>query len=330
MKRRLFVPVLIVLLALAAIGPPVTRAWRVTTYAWLPIPQFTDDNGNPCATCKLYSYVVGTDTAHATYSDSSGTPNVNPVTLDAAGRANVFLERGQGYKLTLKTAAGVTVWTRDGVEVWDDVTVPAATVIPPGLVLPYGGTSAPAGWLLCNGAAVSRTTYAALFAIVGTTFGTGDGSTTFNLPDMRGKYPFGMDTSGTGNTLGGTFGTKDHVHTGPSHTHALSGATAAGGNAAVTGSTATAATGITTSTQNVDNVGGGAVATVLDGITDPQHSHGAGTLTGPSHTHDKGTLATVADGTGSTGTGNPPSVTVNFIIKQEPEPEDEDELLMAA
>lgn len=61
--------------------------------------------------------------------------------------------------------------------------------------LPYAGSTIPTGWLECDGSAVSRTTYAALFTAIGTTWGTGDGSTTFNLPDMRGKVAIG---SGTG------------------------------------------------------------------------------------------------------------------------------------
>lgn len=66
-------------------------------------------------------------------------------------------------------------------------------LLPPGVVTSYVGTSAPAGWLLCNGATVSRTTYAALFAIIGTTHGSGDGSTTFHLPDYRGRFLRGVD-----------------------------------------------------------------------------------------------------------------------------------------
>lgn len=62
-----------------------------------------------------------------------------------------------------------------------------------GQVAFYGMSSAPTGWLKANGAAVSRTTYAALFAAIGTTYGGGDGSTTFNLPDLRGEFPRGFD-----------------------------------------------------------------------------------------------------------------------------------------
>jgi microcystin-dependent protein len=68
--------------------------------------------------------------------------------------------------------------------------------IPAGIgPLPYAGSSVPDGWLECDGSAVSRTTYADLFTAIGTTWGAGDGSTTFNLPDMRDKVPIG---SGTG------------------------------------------------------------------------------------------------------------------------------------
>jgi microcystin-dependent protein len=61
-----------------------------------------------------------------------------------------------------------------------------SALLPTGMILPFGGTTAPDGFLDCDGSAVSRTTYADLFAAIGTTWGTGDGSTTFNVPDLRG------------------------------------------------------------------------------------------------------------------------------------------------
>lgn len=73
---------------------------------------------------------------------------------------------------------------------------PAFGGAPSGVVLPFAGSTAPSGWLLCFGQAVSRTTYASLFAAIGTAFGVGDGSTTFNLPDMRGRVPGGKDDMG--------------------------------------------------------------------------------------------------------------------------------------
>lgn len=99
-----------------------------------------------------------------------------------------------------------------------------AYVAPTGVVLPYSGSSAPTNWLLCDGSAVSRTTYATLFALIGTTFGVGDGSTTFNVPDLRGRVPVGVGTGSglTLRTLAATGGEETHVLTAtemPAHTH---------------------------------------------------------------------------------------------------------------
>jgi microcystin-dependent protein len=71
----------------------------------------------------------------------------------------------------------------------------------------FTGT-APTGWLLCNGDAVSRSTYADLFAVIGTTYGSGNGSTTFNVPDFRGRVPAGVDGS-TFSSLGTTLGESE-------------------------------------------------------------------------------------------------------------------------
>jgi len=69
--------------------------------------------------------------------------------------------------------------------------------MPVGVVVAFSGTTAPAGYLLCDGSAVSRTTYAALFAVNGITYGAGNGTTTFNLPDLRGVFPRGAGANGT-------------------------------------------------------------------------------------------------------------------------------------
>ena len=74
--------------------------------------------------------------------------------------------------------------------------------MPTGMVVPYAGAAAPDGWLLCQGQAVSRTTYAQLFSVIGTTYGSGDGSTTFNLPDMRGRVAVGSDANSPGVKVG--------------------------------------------------------------------------------------------------------------------------------
>lgn len=86
-------------------------------------------------------------------------------------------------------------------------------IVPTGAITPYGGSSAPTGYLLCDGSAVNRTTYASLFTAIGTNYGSGNGTTTFNLPDLRQKFPLGKAASGTGNALGATGGNIDHQHT---------------------------------------------------------------------------------------------------------------------
>lgn len=106
---------------------------------------------------------------------------------------------------------------------------PVAPPTPVGLITPWAGASTPAdtNWLLCDGSAISRTTYAALFALIGTTFGAGNGSSTFNVPDLRGRVPLGVGTAtgaagATAHTRGQKGGEETHVTTsaenGP-HTH---------------------------------------------------------------------------------------------------------------
>lgn len=74
----------------------------------------------------------------------------------------------------------------------------AIAALPAGSMVDFAGTSAPGGWLMCDGSAVDRTVYASLFASIGTTYGSGNGTTTFNLPDFRGRFARYMDNMGTG------------------------------------------------------------------------------------------------------------------------------------
>ena len=85
---------------------------------------------------------------------------------------------------------------------------------PVGSIQMYAGSTAPSGWLICDGSAVSRTDYADLFSVIGTTYGSGDGSTTFNIPNLKGKVPVGLDSSDTSfDTIGETGGEKAHTLT---------------------------------------------------------------------------------------------------------------------
>jgi microcystin-dependent protein len=98
---------------------------------------------------------------------------------------------------------------------------------PAGVISMYGGSTVPNGWLLCDGSAVSRTTYARLFSAIGTTYGAGNGSTTFNLPNFKGRVPVGLDSSQSEfNSLNKKGGEKTHtltINEMPSHNHNLPG-----------------------------------------------------------------------------------------------------------
>lgn len=142
------------------------------------------------------------------------------------------------------------------------------TTCPVGIIAMWATNSAPTGWLICDGSAISRATYSELFALWSTTFGVGDGSTTFNLPDMRQRIPIGRYVSNSAiDTIGETQGSWDHTHgagslTVASHTHGA---------------------GTLTVASHTHGPGSLQVAS---------HTHGPGTLTVASHSHTSGTLET--------------------------------------
>jgi microcystin-dependent protein len=87
---------------------------------------------------------------------------------------------------------------KNGRQSSDLQTILVGSVIPAGTIAPFAGGTVPTGWLLCDGSTISRSTYSALFAAVGTAHGQGNGSTTFHLPDYRGRFLRGADDMGTG------------------------------------------------------------------------------------------------------------------------------------
>lgn len=127
-------------------------------------------------------------------------------------------------------AADISVIEADIVDLQNDIS--SLVTVPTGGIIVWTTNTEPTGFLLCYGQAVSRTTYAALFAVVSTTFGVGDGSTTFNVPDFRGRFPLGQDDMGgssadrvvaaEADTIGSASGAETHTLTSgemPSHTH---------------------------------------------------------------------------------------------------------------
>jgi microcystin-dependent protein len=233
--------------------------------------------------------------------------------------------------------------------------VAAAQFVPAGVISAYAGSSAPTGYLLCYGQAISRSTYSGLFDAIGTTWGSGNGSSTFNVPDLRdrmliGKADIGgvdaaiIDSLLTSTSLGATYDGEGAIDTItlaeaniPSHTHSfsgsLTGATADSGGAhthTFSGSTSTNGDHNHSYTDSRDNsaqaaagtarnVGGQSDNTSTDGAHN--HTFSGTTDSGGSHTH---TISggTVSGTTGSTGSGTAftvailnPCAVVNWIIK---------------
>jgi microcystin-dependent protein len=187
---------------------------------------------------------------------------------------------------------------------------------PIGGLMPYAGLTAPSGWILCYGQDISRTTYAALFAIVSTTYGTGDGSTTFGLPDLRGRVIAGQDDMGgssanrltgvtgslNGDTLGAAGGTETHTLTTAqlaSHTH-----TGTTGNESTTETHSYLQTIANTTNTTAAGVG----VDVVSSLTTTGATTGSQSL---NHTHS---FTTAAAGSGTAHNNLPPGIVCNYII----------------
>lgn len=226
------------------------------------------------------------------YSDLSGKPTLATVATsgayaDLTGKPSLATVATSGSYADLTGKPSLSTVATSGL--YSDLTG-NPTVSPIGSIIMYGGTSAPTGYLLCDGTAVSRTTYSTLFAITSTSFGVGDNSTTFNLPDLRQRFPLGKAASGTGSTLGGTGGTIDHLHT----IDPASTATSSDGSHNHTG-----VTGTPSATAQATALG--------PAVASGTHTH---TISSDgAHTH------TVDIAVFNSGTANPPFQAVNYIIK---------------
>ena len=195
-----------------------------------------------------------------------------------------------------------------------------------GVIKPWGKSTAPVGYLLCDGTAVSRTTYADLFAIISTTYGAGDSSTTFNTPNLQGKMPQGYDGStynlaGTGgantvtvavtnNQAASSTDTLAVSVTGAISNTSLSTAQLASHSHGLPGSNYNTGTGSARTSQGPENRKSAANSSAAGSGTGHTHSHTlAGSLTGNITTSLTG--AVTASGTNAFS----PYVVVNYIIK---------------
>jgi len=207
---------------------------------------------------------------------------------------------------------------------------PADNTTPVGTVLDYAGTALPAGFLWPAGQNVSRTTYAALFAAIGTTYGAGDGSTTFALPDLRGRAIAGKDNMGgtsadrltspiNGDNLGAAGGAQSHTLSTtemPSHQHTgttdAAGSHSHGGTAYYAGDHAhTVEIGTSAGSSATRPAPGGGSSNYPATSTNGGHTHSIGTDTHPGHAH---TFTTGAAGSGGAHNNMQPTFILNKII----------------
>lgn len=144
--------------------------------------------------------------------------NTGAATVAVNGMAAVTIKRRDGSSLAAGDilSGAIVALSYDGTN-YQLISQDQGAALPVGEIAFFAMSTAPTGWLKANGAAVSRTTYADLYSAIGTTFGAGDGSTTFNLPDLRGEFIRGWDDS-RGVDSGRTFGSaqaddfKSHAH----------------------------------------------------------------------------------------------------------------------
>ena len=202
-----------------------------------------------------------------------------------------------------------------------------SSITPIGVIRLFAGSTAPNGWLICNGDAVSRSAYGDLFKIIGTTYGVGNSNTTFTLPDMRGRCPIGVGTGAslTARTLGSNVGAETATLAEanlPSHTHTATVGTQSA-NHTHTGTSGTISADHTHGWGR--NVGSSGSYGLRDGAN--RSANGTPNTGGVSanHTHATTTGNESSNHTHSvtnsnTGSGTPvgimlPSIVVNFIIK---------------
>lgn len=187
-------------------------------------------------------------------------------------------------------------------------------VEPAGNVVMTARATAPVGWLLCEGQAVERVLFAVLFAAIGTQYGGGNGSTTFNVPDMRGRVPTGRNAAqGEFSLLGGAAGAISHNHSGPNHSH--SGPNHTHRQWSSMGMNSGHPRGI--NPNRLQGLGSYAFHTIISETQSNNLSNGGGVELYIATTEAAGTGETGAAGTGATSTSSNlmPYRTLNFIIK---------------
>lgn len=266
------------ILLVSATGSTASPIWTIDNYS-VTTPTIFDSNGNELLKFTSVTSAVNewtiTNAAASTaprFDVTGGDTNADGY-VAAKGTGKLYLDGGDTGDLELNSVSTGTIRLRRATAATSTLTIgtsltvgtsltmsdptSAFTLIPAGTLFDFAGTSVPTGWLVCDGSAVSRTTYATLFAAIGTTWGAGDGTTTFNVPNLQRRITVGKGGSGTAtlaNTVGATGGAETHTLTeselaAHAHTYLFSTGnigTAAGGNScyvATSGNLSTTSTG---------------------------------------------------------------------------------------
>ena len=157
-----------------------------------------------------------------------GLIQTNPSSIPVAVQTGTTTE-GSNHEIYIDYSDSALTLGVDTTNYGSNWPISASLSSPSGMIINYAGSTAPAGFLECDGSAISRSTYANLFSAIGTTYGTGDGSTTFNVPDLRGYFVRGWSNGGSidpGRTLGSTQAAANDPHNhginDPGHAHGVS------------------------------------------------------------------------------------------------------------
>ena len=339
-------------------NPPLVKCWTGTVFGTVSFDQGTSNVTSPGSngpsspfTGQLWMDTSSSSTPELKIWNGNSWKRVDPDGQTQLQNDNRYLKTTDAASTYLPLAGGVMTGdlTLDGAPTSNNMAATkkfvedaiAAINIGPsietGMIIPYGGTSTnpPSGYRWCNGGAISRTTFSALFAVVGTRFGNGNGSTTFNVPDLRSEFIRGANTMGgnalsgglgrtsPGQTQGDTFESHNHSAVSASnHSHSVGSAGSHGHSVSV------GAGGSHTHSTPTGLTGGDSIRAF--GTNDDGSTSGSGTNSAGSHGHSGSAGAAGSHNHGNTGGGGshghtigatgstetrPRSVAVTYLIK---------------
>jgi microcystin-dependent protein len=262
---------------------------------------------------------------------STGSLTATRNVIAPASASKVYIIKNSttgGQSIQIKYATGTAVLIPNGqtYPVYGDGTnfyLASSNTTPTGTIQMWSTATAPTGYVLCNGVAISRTTYSSLYGVIGTTFGVGDGSTTFNVPNYQNYMPIGAGSSyALASTGGSTTISSSNL---PSHTHTFSGSVSASGSG-----TTSAGSAVIQDPGHYHQVAPGRAVGesygnggIVDLAQYPNPVYSSTNTTGVydsghAHNFSVSTSGSFSGTTGGTGSGTaflPPYLGINFIIK---------------